>query len=246
MGRCGCRAVVQLFLTGLTLCTAILAFACSFVFEKFMERLMTNFRGEITTQYLPCIRSTLGDCDNSLVDKCWDFCCPAGYYCARSPIVGLYCKDGLVDCGNFNWCRDFADIPRTCPTEICKNHQMVKRVTSWSYILASIGIFLDLVDFITICTLPDAVIFKSGVNVFSALMKWVAFASMLGAGTSTFLTDLNDARCFNDDGRVLVEGCSFMFESYAVVQIVSATLSLTLAPFSAYYGGKLQGVPYVK
>lgn len=60
--------------------------------------------------------------------------------------------------GEFNWCRDFADISRTCSTpvgtprhlsnarstdllaisgsdEVCRTNQMVTRVTAWSYIL---------------------------------------------------------------------------------------------------------------
>merc|ERR1712032_1508310 len=114
-----------------------------------------NFRGgDPKTNILPCIRSTMDDCDNAQVDECWDYCCPKGYFCYRSPVVGLFCQDGSVTCGDFNWCRDFADIPRSCPTEVCKTHQMVTKVTAASYILAALGIFLDLIDVITIFTLP--------------------------------------------------------------------------------------------
>merc|ERR1712232_324796 len=189
---------------------------------------------------------TLDDCDNSNVDKCWNYCCPQGYFCARSPIVGLLCQDGQVTCGNHNWCRDFADIPRTCPTETCKNRKMVARVTPWGYFLAAMGIFLDLVDIITIFTLPDAVIFKSGVNIFSSLMKWVAFGMVIGAGTQRFLADLKSAQCYNATGMDMVSKAETCFFSYAVIQVISAILSLLLAPLSAYYGGKLHGVPYVK
>merc|ERR1719356_919784 len=196
-----------------------------------------NFRGELRSDNLPCIRSTLEECEANKVDKCWDYCCPPGYYCARSPIVGLYCKDGAFECGDHNWCRDFADIPETCPTQTCKDYHMIKRVSSWSYVLACIGVFLDLVDIITICTLPDAVIFKSGVNIFSSLMKWVAFGIVLGAGTSKFLLDLDTARCYNDEGAAMVTSAEAMYYSYASMIFISATNSLLLAPLSAYYGG---------
>merc|ERR1712176_1035850 len=138
----------------------------------------------------------------------------------RSPIVGLLCQDGTVSCGNHNYCRDFADIPRTCPTETCKNRKMVARVTSWGYFLSAMGIFLDLVDIITIFTLPDAVIFKSGINVLSSLMKFVAFGMVMGAGTQRFLADLKAAQCYDPDGMEMVSNAETMFFSYAVIQVV--------------------------
>lgn len=125
-------------------------------------------------------------------------------------------------------------------------HHMVMRVTSWSYILASIGIILDLVDIVTIFTLPDAVIFKSGVNVFAGLVKLIASGTVLGANTQGFMSELEGAQCFNADGQQLVADAGGMLISYLIVQNLSAALSFLLAPLSAYYGGKLQGVPYVK
>ncbi|CAE7198572.1 unnamed protein product, partial [Symbiodinium necroappetens] len=246
--RCSTRAVIQIFLTGMCLATAITAFTFAFVFEQFMDQMTENYRGDLRSENLPCIRSTLDLCPNAITDKCWDRCCPPGYFCSRSPIVGLYCQHGLTSCEDFNWCRDFADIPRTCATSVCKTNQMVTRVTSWSYILAAIGIFLDLVDIITIFTLPDAVVFKAATNVFSSLVKWLAFGLVVGAGTQGFMAELEMGRCFNGGGMQLVADAGGLFVSYAIVQVVSATLSLVLAPFSAYFGGKLQGgeVPYVK
>jgi len=44
----------------------------------------------------------------------------------------------------------------------------------------------------------------------------------------------------------MVKDAKSMFLSYLICQIISASLSCVLAPFSAYYGGKLAGVPYVK
>eukprot|EP00933_Yihiella_yeosuensis_P006474 TRINITY_DN11116_c2_g1_i1.p1 TRINITY_DN11116_c2_g1~~TRINITY_DN11116_c2_g1_i1.p1 ORF type:complete len:248 (-),score=42.09 TRINITY_DN11116_c2_g1_i1:138-881(-) len=244
--RCSTRAFVQILLTCMNLATAVTAFTFAFVFEQFMDQMTENYRGEIRSANAPCLRSTLDDCDNARVDKCWDYCCPPGFFCSRSPIVGLYCQDGQTACGNHNWCRDFADIPRTCATSVCKTNQMVARVTSWSYILASIGIFLDLIDIITIWTLPDAVVFKAGNNIFSSLVKWLAFGMVVGAGTSGFMSELEQARCFNAVGMQLVADAGGMFISYATVQVASAIASLVLSPFSAYYGGQLQKVPYVK
>lgn len=244
--RCSARAVVQIFLTCLAIVTAITAFAFAFVFEKFLGQLDDNFTGNPRTTIRPCIRSTLASCPNSATDQCWDYCCPTGYFCEISPVVGLYCMDSECSTLDTNWCTDYADISQTCVTDVCLTHHMVLRVTSWSYILAAIGIFLDLVDIITIFTLPDAVVFKSGTNIFSSLVKWLAFGLVLGAGVQNFLSDLSAASCYNSDGMQLVADAGGMFVSYAIVQVLSAALSLVLSPLSAYYGGKLQGVPYVK
>eukprot|EP00913_Durusdinium_trenchii_P016725 g15722.t1 len=229
--RCSTRAVIQIFVTGMCLATAITSFTFAFVFEQFMDQLTENYRGELRT---------LDDCSNAIEDKCWDPCCPPGYFCSRSPIVGLYCQDGLTTCGDPNWCRDFADISRTCLTPVCKTNTMITRITAWSYILAAIGIFLDLVDIITIFTLPDAVVFKAGTNVFSSLVKWLAFGLVVpqlqeflhvaftfqlarckvGAGTQGFMSELEQALCFNDVGMQLVADAGGLFVSYAIVQVV--------------------------
>jgi len=241
------RGLIQVLLTTMTLTTACVAVALAYIFGNYIDQMSENFRGALRSTNLPCIRSTMDDCQATKVDKCWDYCCPPGYYCARSPIVGLYCKDGTYECGDHNWCRDFADIPETCPTQTCKDFKMLERVSSWSYVLACIGIFLDLLDIITIFTLPDSVIFKSGVNIFSSLMKWVAFGTVVGAGTSDFLSDLDEARCFNSEGMTMVANAEATYYSYAIAQVLSASLSVVLAPISAYYGGRVTGgVPLVK
>jgi len=137
-------------------------------------------------------------------------------------------------------------MPDTCLTEVCRRHAMVARVTALSYILAAIGIFLDLIDVISICTIPDAIVFKSGVNVFSALVKLISFGVIVGAGTSEFLQQLEKAACFNADGMQLIAGLRFVYFAFVLVSAISAFLSLLLSPFSAYYGGKLTGIPYIK
>jgi hypothetical protein len=241
------RAAIQIFLTGLTLATAVTAVFFAYVFGNAIDQMTENHRAnEMASQRLPCIRSVLDACGGSKIDKCWDYCCPAGYFCERSAIVGLLCKDGSTSCGDYNWCRDFADIPNTCATQVCKQAKMVERTSRWSFALSCIGVFLDLIDVITIFTLPDQVVFKSGANVFSFLMKLVAFGTVLGAGTQKFLSDMSEARCYNSEGMTMVENAAGYFISYAFVQVMSAGFSFILAPLSAYYGGKLHGVPYVK
>mmetsp|Transcript_114450 Transcript_114450/g.323591 ORF Transcript_114450/g.323591 Transcript_114450/m.323591 type:complete len:246 (+) Transcript_114450:160-897(+) len=242
----GVRGLVQLVLMVGCLLTAVLAMASAYMFGNSVRQMGENFRGELQSVNLPCIRSTLSTCDIAVEDRCLDYCCPPGYFCSISPIVSLYCQDGETQCGDHNYCRDLADIPLSCSTETCQNFKMVERVSSWSFFLSCIGIFLDMVDGITIFTSPNAVIFKSGVNIFSSLMKWVAFGTVVGANTQGFISELEAARCYNADGMTMVNTAEGYFYSYATLQVLSASLSLSMAPISAYYGGKLSGVPYIK
>lgn len=242
--RIGGRCIVQLAFTTAALVTAITSVAFAYVFGDYVDKFFENMRGETRSNNLPCVRSTLDACSNLVTDQCWPYCCPLGYLCQRDPIVGLKCMYS-EGCQDDLWCRDFADIPETCGSEVCQRHEMVKRVSSVSYMLASTGIVLDLLDMVVGCVLPDSVIFKSGVNIFSSLMKWLSFGTIIGAGTGPFLEDLEDARCYNADGMDLVMGAQNIFYSYCVSQVLSAILSLLLAPLSAYFGGRLTGVPYV-
>jgi galactitol-specific phosphotransferase system IIC component len=123
---------------------------------------------------------------------------------------------------------------------------MIKRVTKACYILAAVGIVLDLMDIITIIMLPDLVICKAGTNILSTLMKSIAFILIMGAETATFLDELTEAKCYNADGQQMVKDAQSMYLSYVICQLMSSGFSCILAPFSAYYGGKLSGVPYVK
>lgn len=241
----GTRCLVQLILTAAALVTAITSVAFAYAFGQYVDQFFENMRGELRSNNYPCVRSTLDACSNLFEDRCWPYCCPLGFLCQRDPIVGLKCL-ASNSCGDDLWCRDFADIPETCPTEVCQNHNMVKRVSSSSYIISAFGIVLDLLDGIIIWVLPDAVIFKSGVNIFSSLIKWISFGTVVGAGTQSFLADLEDAQCFNADGMSLVTNAQGMFYSYSVAQVISAIISILLAPISAYFGGKLTGNPYIK
>merc|ERR1712066_425506 len=99
----------------------------------------------------------------------------------------------------------------------------VIRVTSWTYILAAIGVFLDLLDIITIFTLADAVMFKSSVNIFSSLVKWIGFGVAIGAGVQNFMADLEAAKCFNADGMNLVKDSGGTFISYGLLQVASSS-----------------------
>lgn len=254
-----CRAVVQVFLTLLTIGSAITAFSFMIVFrEHLIVVLDQNFRGQLKNDQgliQPCVRWTLETCANDKDDQCWDKCCPPGYTCRRNPTVGLYCLDGNVDnqCGDGaddlesnNWCMDYADIPNTCQTPTCLDKQMVFNITVPVFFLAGLAMILDVIDGVMFFASPDAVICKAMINIASMIVKWFAFGLIQGAGTQQFMDNLYMNKCFNREGMVVVVTATVYYVGFIVAEVISALLSLILAPLSAYYGGKIIGVPYVK
>lgn len=255
------RAIVQVFLTLLTLSSGIATFVFSILFRQLLkDSLQANFIGPLkdgSGGALPCIRSTLDICDNSIEDVCWDRCCPIGYICKISPIEGLYCQDSSDQCvtvvegtktdvNKFNWCRDLADVTTQCKSSICERHTMIKDAVVPCVIICLIAVILDVVDLVTFCVAPDAVRWKSSVNVVCSCFKWIAFGTLIGTGTQKFLLELHANQCYNNNGQEVVEETILYFMTFCVACATSAVASLAEAPFSAYYGGKLVGVPYVK
>jgi len=116
----------------------------------------------------------------------------------------------------------------------------------WAYCLAACGIVLDLFDITTCFALPDSVVCKSLLNLFSCLLKWVAFGLLVGASTDSFTLELQTARCFNDQGMKTLADARRMYGAFILWEPISAVLNILVTPLSAYYGGKLQGMPYVK
>lgn len=246
------RALVQVFLTLLALGSAIVAFIFSIIFRDYLtNQLDANFKGGLKSEVLPCIRSTLDLCANDRDDQCWDRCCPPGYTCWISPTVGLYCQDGMNVCGGgdtkkFEECLEYADIPQTCQTPGCRKKEMIHGMTLPAFVLAGAGVVIDTIDGVLFFAAPDAVVCKSFMNLASSCVKWIAFGVVLGAGTQEFMKDLYENQCFNKVGMSTVALTGEYLVSFVVAEVISALLSLVLAPISAYYGGKLIGVPYVK
>merc|ERR1719316_439548 len=155
----------------------------------------------------PCVRNTMPDCSNLEKDTCYvakPWCCPNKYYCQRSPVVGLYCQHSAVQCGNFEWCRDFADISGQCKTKVCQEDMLVERMTQYAFICSALGVLIDIIDLVTFCACPDAVIFKAVTNMCSSCIKWVAFGVIVGSGAKEFMQELIEARCYNNSGMEMV------------------------------------------
>lgn len=246
------RAIVQVFLTLLTLGTSVVGFTYSIVFREYLViSLVENYDGDLKSEVLPCVRSTLDVCANHKDDQCWDRCCPPQYTCSRHPMVGLYCQDGNNVCGGGDpqkeeWCMQFADISKTCRTQVCIQKDMIFRMTGPAMGLAALAVLFDVIDAVLFIAAPDVVVCKSGLNLMSSMMKWMAFGIIIGGGTQEFMGQLYAARCFNGSGMNTVALTVNYLISFLVSQAISALLSLVLSPISAYYGGKLIGVPYVK
>merc|ERR1719387_2938417 len=156
----------------------------------------------------PCVRNTMPDCSNLEKDTCYvakPWCCPNKYYCQRSPVVGLYCQHSAVQCGNFEWCRDFADISGQCKTKVCQEDMLVERMTQYAFICSALGVLIDIIDLVTFCACPDAVIFKAVTNMCSSCIKWVAFGVIVGSGAKEFMQELTGRGDFQgSDQHVLI------------------------------------------
>ena len=118
--------------------------------KHYTDLLNDNFEDQPTTQFLPCIRNTIkSQCDPAIEPNCWDRCCPSGYSCDRSPVVGLHCFDLSNPCGDPEWCEFYADISGQCRNDVCQLDKMVERMVVWAFILSGIGVLFDVIDMVT-------------------------------------------------------------------------------------------------
>jgi len=245
--RVSSRAVLQVFLTLLTITSGVSAFVFSIIFRRHIDdELHANNGEELKTNALPCFRSTLNVCNNAIEDKCWSKCCPPGYTCDIDPTVGLYCKNEIPDCVENAECLKLADITGECRTPICQKKTMIINMTKISVLFCVLAVILDVVDLFTFCIAPDSVSCKASINLLCSGAKWLAYGVVVGTGTQKFLLDLHTNKCYSADGQEIVEQTILYFMIFCVSIATSAVCSLAEAPFSAYYGGKLVGVPYVK
>jgi len=246
------RAISQILFTIFTVSTSLAALIFALQFQSSTKVMKANFRGEMTgTGDDPCVRNTMPDCDNLEEDTCYvsqPTCCPPNYHCERDPVVGLYCQHGQASCGNAEWCRYFADISKQCKTEICQQDRLVAKMTRYALVFSALAVLTDVIDIVAFCACPDAVVFKSLINLCSSCIKWGAFTLIVGSGAKEFMVQLVEAGCYHspNDSALVVERASDELLWFILLQVGSAVLSIILAPLSAYYGGKLVGVPYVK
>lgn len=220
-------------------------------FRLDLSSLKENYGGDITSSALPCIRPTLADqCPTKKTDECQSRCCPKGYYCTRSALAGLYCQDSAVACGNFRWCRDYADFTGDCGSPTCKSRELVSDFSYYSAVACFFAICCDLVDvllvFAGLCVSPDFVKFKSMDDIASSLLKLLAFGLVILPGTHAHMEELEEAACFNADGLAMVSSARRMFVLYCIAMVFSGFASLLEAPLNAYYGGHRLSTPYVK
>eukprot|EP00928_Gymnodinium_smaydae_P005953 TRINITY_DN12067_c0_g3_i1.p1 TRINITY_DN12067_c0_g3~~TRINITY_DN12067_c0_g3_i1.p1 ORF type:complete len:251 (-),score=53.76 TRINITY_DN12067_c0_g3_i1:25-777(-) len=240
------QTAAHISLDVLTLGSSAVSVFLVYTLNQQLVSLRENYTGERKSNYLPCIRSTLAHCDSDKVDTCEATCCPQGYWCTRSPVKGLYCQSKHIVCGNHIYCRDFADLQGVCKNSTCRLHKNSERHSYWAFLLSCIAFICDMIDIIFIFVKPDWVKCKSMDDIVSSALKLLAFGVILAAGTSTFLAELQAARCFNDEGAGLVDSARTNFIWYCVITFFSFMFSLLEAPVSAYFGGRLTDIPYVK
>jgi hypothetical protein len=178
-----------------------------------------------------------------------------GYLCSISPVVGLFCQHGDDNCelcsgsgcsSDFDWCRDLADISGQCLTEACKHHKLVLGMTLAAFVLVGVSVFLDFGDLVCYFVAPDAVMLKSGINALSVILKFASIAGVLGTETVKFTMDLGLNHCYVGATTDAIARAVMYLVGFLASGGFSAVAGLVLAPVSAFWGGKLVGVPYVK
>eukprot|EP00929_Paragymnodinium_shiwhaense_P087258 TRINITY_DN47494_c0_g1_i1.p1 TRINITY_DN47494_c0_g1~~TRINITY_DN47494_c0_g1_i1.p1 ORF type:complete len:249 (-),score=34.68 TRINITY_DN47494_c0_g1_i1:172-918(-) len=240
------HAFIQIGLMSFTMATAVASVAFGYKLRNDVIAMGENYEGDIQSRNLPCVRHVYDECKMAQVAECAISCCPEGYYCARSPLVDFYCQDYATTCGDRLYCLDYADPVGTSKNKIRRDYTRVAFWTAASYILACIGIFIDLVEWLQTFALPDIMSCKSVDNLASSLTKLLGFALVVGCGTVDVITGLQAALCYNTEGNLMLESAEQNYYLFAVVLFFSAMGSLAEAPISALYGGKLQGATYVK
>lgn len=238
------HAFIQIGLMCFTMSTAVASVAFGYKLRNDVIAMLENYEGDIQSRNLPCVRHTYDACKT--VTECGISCCPEGYYCSRSPLVGLYCQDYETTCGDRLYCLDYADIVSECHTDICRDKDRISWWTSAAYILACVGIFIDLIEWIQTFALPDITNCKSADNVVSSLIKLLGFGFVIGCGTLRVVKGLQAALCYNAEGNAMLDSAEMNYYFFCVVLFFSSMGSLLEAPISALYGGKLQGTSYLK
>jgi len=103
---------------------------------------------------------------------------------------------------------------------------------------------LDLSDLIVFWKFANAVVAKSMINILSSGVKLLGFCFIIGGGGQEFLSTIVEKQCFVEEGQEMAQVARDVIESYLLAALFSSLLSLALAPFSMYSGGKLIGAPY--
>uniref|UniRef100_A0A0G4FEC4 Uncharacterized protein n=1 Tax=Chromera velia CCMP2878 TaxID=1169474 RepID=A0A0G4FEC4_9ALVE len=235
----------QLAVTVAAASLGLCAVALCAVFLNYVYNVMKkNVFGTVEGDPLPCVRAPLPTC--IFADSCTSTCCPVGFDCLRDPVVGVACKLSADGCGNFDWCRDFFDLPRTCRPEECRRGERVAEILIFALFGVAVGSLLDLVDFLLYWCGPDRTLLKAGANLSSAIMKFLSLTSMAAVSTMDFMADLGRYRCYDSAGRSLWTSAYAVIISFAICCGLSGLFSLVLAGFSAYWGGRVYGIPYVR
>mmetsp|Transcript_73895 Transcript_73895/g.169343 ORF Transcript_73895/g.169343 Transcript_73895/m.169343 type:complete len:362 (+) Transcript_73895:203-1288(+) len=193
------------------------------------------------------------------------------YQCSRDPKEGLYCHHYLfentanqpctgVTCPNFEWCMQYSDISGTCSGEACKLYYQAVVFLIICVGVTTLCFILDCADIAIMIYRPEDLFPKTAANVLSAFGKALAAGLVVAGGARDFFKELSQNQCYTSDGQVVAEllggppvplgdtsiRIGGMIDGYLISTAVAACCSFILAPLSAYYGGKLIGVPYIK
>eukprot|EP00927_Polykrikos_kofoidii_P046649 TRINITY_DN40815_c0_g1_i1.p1 TRINITY_DN40815_c0_g1~~TRINITY_DN40815_c0_g1_i1.p1 ORF type:complete len:416 (+),score=50.83 TRINITY_DN40815_c0_g1_i1:186-1433(+) len=186
------------------------------------------------------------------------------FICRKSPIVGLYChhidyrvpRNGTssafgdlctaATCENFNWCRDFADVPGLCLRRPCQDYKHAFALCTVCIVAAVFGVFFDLVDIIVMCTCPSLQKIKSCTNGIAACIKGTGCLICVVSGAREFAVEAASNACIVGNNGALAAAAETAATSMFVTSLLATAGSLCLAPLSSRWGGRLSDVPYAR
>lgn len=151
-----------------------------------------------------------------------------------------------VTCPNFEWCRDFADIPGLCLGDPCKDYRHARDFLIVCIACAGLGFLMDCADLVMLLRWPQAAKQKATANVASACVKLSAYMLLSACGAADFMDELVGKRCFNAEGHELAESAKDGVYLFGMALLLTSAGSLALSPLSMQWGGKLVGLPYAR
>eukprot|EP00929_Paragymnodinium_shiwhaense_P101915 TRINITY_DN65102_c0_g1_i1.p1 TRINITY_DN65102_c0_g1~~TRINITY_DN65102_c0_g1_i1.p1 ORF type:complete len:420 (-),score=58.88 TRINITY_DN65102_c0_g1_i1:128-1387(-) len=190
------------------------------------------------------------------------------FVCRKSPVVGLFCQHldyreaspvpsppnaGLppmctIDsCPDFEWCRDFADIPGLCISEPCLAYsRSVAFVVACCVLLGAAGA-LDLLDLLVLFLRKTMHKQKAALELSSCCFKFIGCILISLSGAREFLRDVAAHDCFVGPGSdELAPAANSAMGTLWMIAALSSAGSLCLAPLSIKWGGQLASLPYAR
>ena len=143
--------------------------------------------------------------------------------------------------GSYSFCRDLANVRGVCESSVCRINQYLLTSLTISLGFFSVGLFIDLTDIAWFRWYPNNVVGKSFCCLGSALVKLIGWGLVLNADSVLFVQSVVTNSCFHAPNNTLI----ILLYCLIVFGAISGFASVLGSAVSAFYGGRLTGLPSV-